>query len=226
MRLFLAFLASLLVAPLDASAQVIHACVNRAGLMRIITNPAAVRRAPWCPPGSTLLSWNVEGPQGPAGPPGEPGMDGEPGQQGPPGPALRVFDVNGRDLGILGGMETGPLVLRLWVFVAGIGAVEVRRDTGELPEIPVQFADAECSGPAYVAAKYAGVAGNTNSLARYFVGNTGETERVITFTYTQDANLICRPAADSFTGIPATEITAEDLGLPWPGPLYVGLPPQ
>jgi hypothetical protein len=27
-------------------------------------------------------------------------------------------------------------------------------------------------------------------------------------------------------GIPATEITAEDLGLPWPGPLYIGLPPE
>jgi hypothetical protein len=27
-------------------------------------------------------------------------------------------------------------------------------------------------------------------------------------------------------GIPATEITAEDLGLPWLGPLYIGLPPE
>ena len=80
-------------------------------------------------------------------------------------------------------------------------------------------------GPAFVNDRFAGVAAVDNSGARYFVGNTGEIERFIEGPlFQQDAPLECIPGEVlGIFGIPATEITAEDLGLPWPGPLYVGL---
>jgi len=221
MRLLVSLLAALLSVPLTASGDVINACVDRAGRLRIITSTKdSPRRAPWCPPGSRVLSWNVQGPQGP---PGEPGMDGEPGPAGPPGPTLHVFDVNGRDVGVLAGEERTRSAL--WVFVPGIGEVEASRAVGEVREAPVYFEDAECAGPANVDANLAGIAVVSQTQVRYFVGDTREAPRRLAVAYSQDALLRCEPAG-SRSGVSATEITAEDLGLPWPGPLYVGLPPD
>src|SRR5262245_56021750 len=90
MRPLLVLVASLLLAPFTASAQVIHACVKNGGSLKIVTDPAQ------CGGGETPLSWNV---QGPPGEPGTDGADGGPGPQGPPGPVLHVFDASDNDLG-------------------------------------------------------------------------------------------------------------------------------
>jgi len=104
MRSLLILAAALLITPVAASAQVINACVKRSGILKIVPDPS------FCGNSETPISWNMQGPPGPPGEPGmdgepgapgEPGMDGEPGPQGPPGPTLSVFDVNGRDLGLL-----------------------------------------------------------------------------------------------------------------------------
>lgn len=75
MRLLLGIVAILLIAPLAASAQVIHACVKQGGTVKIVADSAD------CRPVETPLSWNVQGPAGPQGPPGEPGPQGPPGAE-------------------------------------------------------------------------------------------------------------------------------------------------
>src|SRR3954454_18815100 len=54
----------------------IHACVNAAGVVKIVDASAACGRS------ETALRWNTSGP---AGPPGPPGTAGAPGAPGPPG---------------------------------------------------------------------------------------------------------------------------------------------
>ena len=72
-----------------------------------------------------------------------------------------------------------------------------------------------------------GVVGETNeSPPRYFVGETQTEVFVETFGSSLDSGGGCLDRFDQFEAVPTTEITAEDLGLPWPGPLYVGLPPE
>jgi len=73
----------------SARGDVIHACVNPAGQIRIVAANDA------CRPRETPLQWNImgsqgppgpEGPQGPPGPQGEKGDPGPPGSEGPQGP--------------------------------------------------------------------------------------------------------------------------------------------
>jgi hypothetical protein len=186
-------LAALLLVPLTASAQVIYACVNQAGQLRIITNPNAVRRAPWCPPKSTLLSCNVQGPPGPTGPPGEPGMDGEPGPQGPPGSdgaevlqpqidALRsdvnqlpvALDATGRTIGPVVGVFGGVLNPFAWVQVDLPGVplflVPLIRDDINAQAGSVEFESTDCSGQAWVDSS--GVNGMWTTLVRVPAGPT------------------------------------------------------
>jgi hypothetical protein len=66
-----------------ARGDVIHACVNPAGQIRIVAANDACRSQ------ETPLQWNTMGPQGPPGPKGDKGDPGPPGPggpQGPPGP--------------------------------------------------------------------------------------------------------------------------------------------
>ena len=216
-NLVLSLVALLLLLPAAAQAQVINACVNKKGSMRIVSDLAE------CNARENPLSWNQQGPQGEMGDPGEPGMDGEPGSDAE---VLRVFDVNGRELGLSAGTDAGTSIL--WVFVPEIGAVNARRDTGALRNVTVAFEDAQCMGPAFVNGRFAGVAAVADSEVRYFVGNTGEIERFIEGPlFQQNADLECGLGeVGGIFGIPATEITAEDLGLPWPGPLYVAPAPE
>jgi len=82
MRPLLVFLAALLLAPLSASAQVIHACVKSGGTLEIVADPAD------CNPADRPLWWNVQGPQA---------------------PVLHVFDALGNDLGLYA--ETEPVAV-------------------------------------------------------------------------------------------------------------------
>jgi hypothetical protein len=162
----------------------------------------------------------VPGPEGPEGPQGEPGVDGADGSDAE---VLHVFDVNGRDLGLLAGADFPDLT----VFVPGIGEVRTNRTNGDVREQYVYFDSTDCTDQAYVEDQLSGLVVRANSQSRYFMGNIGETERFVEAPiYTQDALLRCQLAGGGIFGIPATEINPEDIGLPWPLPLYVDLAPE
>ena len=75
----------------QSGSNLVHACVNSAGLVRVLLNPDQN-----CRSDETAVDWGIigppgpqgpEGPAGPQGPQGEVGPQGEPGPQGPEGPA-------------------------------------------------------------------------------------------------------------------------------------------
>src|SRR5215472_4831015 len=77
-----AFVVTLALAPINADAQQIFACVNaNSGAIRIVAQDAVCRTP------ESLITWNVVGPQGPPGPAGPAAALGLPGPQGPAGPA-------------------------------------------------------------------------------------------------------------------------------------------
>ena len=169
----------------------------------------------------------IQGPQGDTGPQGVPGMDGldgnqgETGPEGPSGASLRVFDVNGRELGLFAGKGGN-----ISVFVPGIGIVDVSRTTGEVREAPVRFDTSDCGGQAYVGMVNAGVVVRGSSQVRYFLGDIEEVEFIVNPTYNEDGLLRCELVpGEFFAAIPATEITAEELELPWPVPFYIAPAP-
>ena len=81
MRLLIPFVLSLvsLLLPTTAKAQVINACANKQGALRIVGDLTE------CKTSETSLSWNVQGPQGP---------QGEQGPEGPPGSDAQVTARN------------------------------------------------------------------------------------------------------------------------------------
>ena len=86
----------------------------------------------------------VPGPQGEPGEDGTDGVDGEPGADGSDAEVLHVFDVNGRDLGLLADSGASNYVS---VFVPGIGETRADRATGEVREYYVYFDSADCTDP-------------------------------------------------------------------------------
>ena len=102
------------VIPVAAQVQVIDACVNKKGSMRVVNDPAE------CKVSETPLSWNQ---QGPPGEPGMDGMDGEPGEPGPEGrlgPSLRAFDLTGSELGIFIGRQLSSSNLEIYHVPSGV----------------------------------------------------------------------------------------------------------
>jgi hypothetical protein len=71
-----------------SSAQVINACANNAGGLRVLGPGAS------CKANETALSWSIAGPQGPAGPQGAVGPEGPQGPEGPGG-GLQTATFNG-----------------------------------------------------------------------------------------------------------------------------------
>jgi Lamin Tail Domain/Collagen triple helix repeat (20 copies) len=73
-------------APDDDAANVIRACIGKAGRLRVVARPTDCRRS------ERRIAWNESGrrgepgPPGPAGPPGATGADGAAGPAGPQGP--------------------------------------------------------------------------------------------------------------------------------------------
>ena len=128
----------LLAAP-AAQADVIHACVNKKGSMRVVSDLSQ------CKPSENSLSWNQQGP------PGEPGDPGEPGADGPPGPSLRLFDGNGVELGPLTDFDTE--IAHATFYSAQLDAiVRVRLETRTIwKPLPrnVFFTELNCQGVAY-----------------------------------------------------------------------------
>ena len=166
----------------------------------------------------------IQGPQGDIGPQGVPGMDGldgeqgETGPEGPSGASLRMFDVNGRELGLFAGRSS--------VFVPGIGIVDASRTTGEVRVANVRFDTSDCGGQAYVGMVEAGFVVTTASTGRYFLGDIEEVEFILNPTYVEEGLGDCKLVpGEFFEAIPATEITAEELELPWPVPFYIAPAP-
>lgn len=202
----------------SASAEVVNACVKPKGGLRIVDASTE------CRGDETPLSWNVQGPQGDTG---DAGMDGADGVPGSDAEVLRVFDVNGREVGL---QADSTITAVLHAFVFGVGEVAVVRNSGTPLMFTVVFQDAACAGQAYVRAEFSGVVRASQAPFRYFLGDIGETTRFLEPPiYTQAGDdepfyrckLAQNGAGGAFGQIPATEVTAEDLGLPWPAPLYV-----
>jgi hypothetical protein len=77
------FFCGLLLSPtikaMSADTNVINACYNRNGILRVVSSPSE------CTAFEKPISWNQAGIQGPAGPPGQQGQQGAQGAQGPQG---------------------------------------------------------------------------------------------------------------------------------------------
>ena len=214
MRLLTLLLAALAICLCSAaaSAQVIHGCIKSNGTLKVVDNPEQ------CGNNETPISWNVQGPPGADGADGQDGMDGSDGSDAE---VLRVFDVNGRELGTSWGTDG--------VSLPGIGIVRANTLSGRVTQAIVWFEDATCTGQAYMQVDFAGFVGIEQSDNRYFVGDTGESQiDVLTGGfYSEDASSgVCVFFNGQITDvIPATEIDPADLGVPWPGPLYVAPAP-
>ena len=85
-----------------------------------------------------------------------------------------------------------------------------------------------CTGGPFVARIDDDTAGQivTPEGTRFYVVGTGVPLSDIQGESSRGPSGSCSGSTGSRLGLPATEITAEDLGLPWPGPLYVGLPSE
>lgn len=240
MRSFVSCFLFVLVAvllPASASAQTINGCIKSNGTLKIVADAAD------CSSREMSISWNQQGSPGADGMDGTDGMDGEPGAEGPPGPQLLVFDVNGRELGLLVAREGNSSPTRgdlLRVFLPGIGEATAVARLGQLhaernvfnSNASLVFDGQDCTGQAYTDSDYAGRIqfqsdSSGNAITRIWVGSVGEPAGNLMYTSFGDGPRCQNVDGVQLIGvIPATEITAEDLGLPWPGPLYVGLPPE
>lgn len=78
--------AALLSAALGGPDQVLRACVDQQGNIRMLSPEVRGPYSTECKQNETLVQWNVQGPVGPQGPMGDPGPQGPEGPQGPVGP--------------------------------------------------------------------------------------------------------------------------------------------
>lgn len=107
-RFAIALVLLLLMTASKLEADPIRACVNpKSGEIRLLVGNA-------CPPGDSLVTWNIEGPQGPQGPAG---ADGAPGKDGATGPAGadgqsggEVVDSLGQPVGSLDDAFNGKIL--------------------------------------------------------------------------------------------------------------------
>jgi hypothetical protein len=154
---------------------------------------------------------------------GTPGPQGPPGASGPPGSAttLRVFDGEGRQLGILVDAE------RWWVYVSSIDAiVPLDPESGRVEESgnEVIFSTPDCQGQAYTDAAWAGRASAVinNSLLigeRFGFAIVSIHSRRAAPT----GNCTAVGGAPSVAVVPVREVPTSSLGwdLPLPLPIYV-----
>ncbi len=77
---FLGAAAFAVASAMNEESEVIHACVDPGGELRLVESDEE------CRPNEEPVHWNVEGPEGPAGPEGEQGPQGPEGPAGPEGP--------------------------------------------------------------------------------------------------------------------------------------------
>lgn len=107
--LILAVLAVAATGALQEERQVINACRNSVGLLRMVDDPTDCLR------NETLVSWNVVGPQGE---PGVAGADGAVGPQGPPGEVSTIDDFTGDTCTLFG--RTGEVYVTHSDFASAI----------------------------------------------------------------------------------------------------------
>jgi hypothetical protein len=210
------------------SAQAINGCVKaKNGALRIVADPAD------CTTPETPISWNVQGPQGEPGVDGADGQPGEPGPEGPPGPSLRVFDGLGMEIGWLAHWTPGSNDTYR-VFLDSIDAAALLNVSGDLvvKQTTIYFDEPDCTGWAFIPHRYVArlAAVGAGTTVQLFVGRAAPPSRDIEVASHLRHPGLCENDTNSrpALGIPADEVTIDDLSLtfPLPAPLYIGLAPE
>jgi hypothetical protein len=224
MRLLLAVVVTVLLAPLTSSAQVIHACVKNGGTLKIVADPAQ------CGQGDTPLSWNAQGPPGEPGEPGPPGTDGAVILQ-PQIDALRsdlnqlpvALDATGRTIGPVVGVFGSIQSPFAWVQVELPGVplflVPLIRDDINAQAGSVEFESTDCSGQAWVDSS--GVNGMWATLVRvpagsttnrvFYVSDPSTGPQTIHVRSTSSASGACEPADTVDQGFPAVPVDLDGM---------------
>jgi hypothetical protein len=165
------------------------------------------------------------GPEGSQGPPGEPGVDGEPGLAGPPGPSLRLFDVNGVEVGIFLEGNTA----RTTVFHEPSGTSFAILNEGDLwvqPALSLVYEELGCNGTPHVVAASGPLGGLLYNSGDGLVAlENGTAPALKTLLSERSTSGSCSSVSSEQLVVP---LRAVDLGLtfPLPTPLYVGLLPE
>ncbi len=201
-----------------SAAQVINACANPSGALRVVSNPTD------CKANEASLSWNVQGPQGDMGDPGEPGVEGP---LGPEATTFKLFDANGRLLGlpVSFSYSEAKSVVDLWdrnvsAFVQlDIGSGEVR-----LVNSTLIYVEPNCQGEPFVRVNVAGsvfVNRDPDNGVRHWIARR---EPVVTIHQVsrQQVNPPCAPSSGIQFVVHADPISLADLEwtYPVPGPLF------
>ena len=223
MRLLVSFLAVLLLAPLAASAQVIHACVKNGGTLKVVPDPVE------CGQGDTPLSWNVQGPAGADGADGQDGMDGAPGADAE---VLRVFDAAGADIGLFMDFKTAAEVR---VFNESLGLIlNMLVSDAQLLEPSsglISFGQAGCMGDPWAPAAgeqgipgilFSGLEGGADGKRFFYIQREEPPQIVTTFSGNRGGST-CQDTTLTEILVPAVEVPAEDVAFldNLVGPLYV-----
>lgn len=210
----------LLAAP-AAQADVIDACVNKKGSMRIVSDPSQ------CKPSESSLSWNQQGPQGEPGDPGQPGDPGDPGERGPAGPSLRLFDAAGLEIGLYMEGEAGSM--RIFHEPTRVSfVVDTRSGTLDpVPDIGLRFEDPGCP-PEAAHVEVGDATGGflIDSGQGLFAVDTAATAAVKTIRSILGVGGTCSDGLN--LDLLVVPIRAVDLGIAFPlaTPMSVGLPSE
>ena len=100
-----------------------------------------------------------------------------------------------------------------------------RRSTGEfVSSTAIWFDSEDCEGQAYISGDWAGAVAFAKDAEppRYFLGDIGQADPIVTTLASVHGGGPCQNLSQAIQVLTATEVSADDLGLPWPGPLYIG----
>ena len=148
--------------------------------------------------------------------------------------ALRVFDANGRDIGIYAHGIRADLILLLVEDPEVLVRLRLGSGEGNIFQANLYFEEAGCGGTAFVDFLAIG-GGNTlspirtvftvGSPQRYFIANAEPQQAITSLSVGVPGDCTDQGPEDK-TVVSATEVTLAELGLsfPLPAPLYIGTP--